>query len=55
MSTMQNDYFYSRPLQQTTPAWYRLERYDYCETLSESSVSAKRSIFSRRIGKKRSK
>ena len=55
MSIMENDYFYSRPLRQDRPAWYRLERYEYCDLFDESTVSAKRGIFSRRNGKKRSK
>ena len=52
MSIMTNDYFYSKPLKQDIPAWYRHERYEYCERFDENTVSAKRGIFSRRFGKK---
>ncbi len=55
MSMMENDYYYAKLYRQNTPSWYRLERYDYCESFNENALSAKRSIFTRRFGKKRGK
>ena len=50
MSIMENVYFYSKPVRQDNPAWYRLERYENCDV-----NTVKRSIFARFFGKKRSK
>lgn len=53
MSIWDSDYYYTRPIRQEKPAWYRLERYDYCEFSDENVLSAKRGSFARRAGKKR--
>ena len=55
MSIVVNGNFFADTYQQMNPSWYRLERYGYCETLKESALSVKRSLFGRRAGKKRSK
>lgn len=54
MSIMVNDFFYSRPYREEKPVWYRPERCDYCDQDTLSTLSAKRSFFSR-SSKKRSK
>ncbi len=55
MSIMLNDYVNVKDLKPVVPSWYRQERYDYCERNEVSGNSSKRSIFSRRAGKKHSK
>ena len=55
MSMMVSDYFYAKQVRQEAPAWYRLERYDYCDRIDVNALSAKRGLFARLAGKKRSK
>ena len=55
MSIMVNDYFYAKEYRQDAPAWYRLERYEYCDSMNAHSLSAKRGFLFRLAGKKRSK
>lgn len=55
MSIWDSNFYYTRQIQQDAPAWFRLERYDYCEGLNESTAASKRGIFARRAGRKRSK
>ena len=55
MSIMLNDHVTVKDLKPIVPSWFRQERYDYCERTGSSSSSSKRSIFSRRAGKKQSK
>ncbi len=55
MSIMLNDYVTVKDLKPVVPSWFRQERYDYCERAAAGSNTAKRSIFSRRSGRKQSK
>ncbi len=55
MSIMMNECMGAKNFRPVVPSWYKQERYDYCERFEASSGSAKRSIFARRAGKKRSK
>ena len=55
MSNIENEYLYTRQLRQDTPAWYRLERYDYCDFYNKNAASGKRGIFSRFADRKRRK
>ncbi len=55
MSIWDSDYYYIKEIKQDAPAWFRLERYAYCEQTNENNASAKRGLFSRLAGKKRSK
>ena len=55
MSNIVNDYLYTRDCKQNVPSWYRLERYDYCDTFSKNSFSEKRGIFSRLSARKNRK
>ena len=55
MSIWDSNFYYTRAIQQDAPAWFRNERYDYCEGLNESTVATKRGIFGRLAGKKRGK
>ncbi len=51
MSMMEIDFLYSRQFRQDTPAWYRRERYDYCEK-TEGRKAERQGFFARHSMKK---
>ena len=46
MSIMLNNYIDTDRLAPVVPAWFRAERYDYCERINKRGTSSKRNIFS---------
>ena len=55
MSILVNDYLYTKDLRPSTPAWFRMERCDYCDQIEKNTLPAKRNIFNYLTGKKRDK